>query len=216
MKSLNRLFLAITILTVICMSACKENDYLTDGGVYKAVSSLSTYDYLKSSSHFDTLILIVDYFGLKDALNEAPTTYAFTDYTAKVFMRSIDCTTMNQLYDSISSKFVTQYLFPEKIMVKDASVDPVIFQNLAEPDSTNCAISKAEYIEYVYLTNSTPGFKYYQMQYLNVNGVIDNSADAPADDPTDVTLKCQTSDILTSSGATVVHVFSNSVLLKKL
>ena len=62
-------FLTLTTLTF----SCKDEEYLTDGGVHKTVTSSSNYDYLKSSGKFDTLLMIVDHFNLKDSLNEAST-----------------------------------------------------------------------------------------------------------------------------------------------
>src|SRR5581483_2777683 len=101
----------LVCMTMAGLFSCKKAAYITDGGVAKATTPLSTYDYLKQQPYhyFDTTIAIIDHFNLKDSVNKSGTFFAFTDYAINLFMTTNGITSMEQLYDSVSSKFVTQY-----------------------------------------------------------------------------------------------------------
>lgn len=79
------LLLKLTALSTIVLlfSACKK-DYITGGipedvNIYK---NTSTYDVLKSSALYDTLVQVIDAAGLKDKINEQGTTFfAPSDYS---------------------------------------------------------------------------------------------------------------------------------------
>ena len=66
---------------IVLVTSCKKNDYLTDDGIHNAKTPLNTYDYLKSNQYklFDTFLLVIDKFGLKDELINAKTVFAVTD-----------------------------------------------------------------------------------------------------------------------------------------
>jgi len=78
---LNR-FLAVASLAIVFI-ACKK-DYIT-GGVPEDTnqySNTSTYDVLKSSSLYDTLVKLIDTAGLKDIINaKGNTFFAPSDYS---------------------------------------------------------------------------------------------------------------------------------------
>lgn len=217
MKKNNRyIYPVLVFMTMAGLFSCKKNSYVTDGGMAKAKSALTTYDYLKQQPYhyFDTTIAIIDHFNLKDSVNKSGTFFAFTDYAINAFMTSNGLTTMDQLYDSVSSKFVTQYMFGETITLDNATTYAVEHTNWAR-DADTCAIRKLQQSYTVYLTNSAPAFNYYVLEYIKVNGVLDGSPGAPANDPTDLVLPCQTTGIETSSGTTL-HVLTNNAILNKL
>jgi len=213
MKNNNIAILVLLMMTV----ACKKNGYLNDGGTHDPHTSLSTYDYLKANAYqsFDSTILLIDHFNLKDSVNKAGTFFAFTDYAINLFMINAGYSSMQQLYDSVTSKFLTQYMFGSKdITVDAATTSTVQYPNWAS-DTVLSGLRKIERAYPVYLTNSVPSFSYYTLQYVKINGVVDGSPGAPPDDITDVYLSCQTTGILTSSGTTL-HVLVNNAPLRKL
>jgi len=78
----NRQYRYIWILLVVLAAgvvSCKKTSYLTDGGLANAKTSLTTYDYLKQQPYhyFDTTILIIDHFNLKDSVNNSKTFFCF-------------------------------------------------------------------------------------------------------------------------------------------
>ncbi len=199
-------------------TSCKKDSYLTDGGVSSAVTALSNYDYLKANKYhyFDTTLLIIDHFNLKDSVNKAGTFFAFTNFSVNALMISLNVNSLAQLYDSISSKLVTQYLFTDTShTLYNVSTSAVQYANWAGVVAPS-AIRKVAASYSVYLTNSAPTFNYYTLQYIKINGVLDGSANAPANDPTDAYLPCQTTGIKTSAGATTLHVLANNASLNKL
>jgi hypothetical protein len=205
------------LLLLVGAVACKKNNYLKDGGVHDPHTSLSTYDYLKANAYqnFDSTILLIDHFGLKDSVNNAGTFFAFTDYTINRLMMDSGYATMQDLYDHVSSRFLTQYMFSSKdITLDDVTTSTVRYVNWAS-DTVLCGVRKVEQAYQIYLTNSVPSFSYYVLQYVRINGGIDGATGVPANDPVDVYLSCQTTGILTSSGTTL-HVLANYATLRKL
>jgi len=198
---------AIVIVLLLCtgLYACKKDNYLTDGGVHTATTPYSTYDYLAGNSYhiFDTVINIIDHFGLKDSVNKAGTFFAPTDYSVNRLMVNLGVDNMDSLYAHISSRFITQYLFSDTtITLQNAGTSPKIYNNWAD---TIAGVKKLAYTYGVVSSTLT----YYVLQYVKINGYLDGSAGAPADDPTDAVLNCQTTGIITS-GSTRLHVLSNA------
>ena len=197
---------------------CKKDDYLTDGGLSKAVTPLSNYDYLANHTYhyFDTVILIIDHFKLKDSVNKAGTFFAFTDFSVTTLMNKLQVTNLKDLYSQISSKLVTQYLFGDNsITLANATTAAVPKVNWAGDGGALSAVKKIENTYGVYLSNSAPVYTYYTLQYVKINGVLDGSPNMPPGDVTDISIPCQTTGIQTSSGTTL-HVLANTAPLNKL
>lgn len=198
------LFLPVIILLLVAVG-CKKDVYLTDGGIHDANTTLSTYDYLSAHQYhyFDTLLMIVDHFNLKDSVNEAGTFFAPTDFSIHHLMEATATESLDALFTKISSKFITQYLFPEKdITLDDVTESVTTHKNWAD---TIAGVKKTANI---YGSVNTT-FTYYILQYVKINGYVDGTAGAPPDDPTDAILNCQTTGIKTSSGGTL-HVLANN------
>jgi hypothetical protein len=220
MNTINRCrrYSGLFILLISTLLSCKKNNYLVDGGTVSANTSLSTYDYLKANKYhyFDSTLLLIDHFNLKDSINKAGTFFAFTDFAINLFMRNRGYTSMEQLYDSVSSKFLTQYMFGDSTLsLAHASTVSVQHANWANDTSAISAIIKVPQSYTVYLTNTNPTFNYYVLQYVKVNGALDGSPGAPAGDKTDTYLSCQTTGIRTSTGTTL-HVLVNNAQLNRL
>ena len=214
-KKIKSVFLLL--LCVVSFSDCKKINYLTDGGVHNVSTPLSTYDYLKGNENhlFDTTILIIDHFNLKNDINSAGTFFAFTNYSVTLLMVSLHVNTLNALYDSLSVGFVKQYMFAAKnINLAEATLASVAVNNLAG-NLASSAVKKIPGVYSVNLVNSNPNFNYFTLMYVKVNGVIDGSPNAPSDDLRDVSIACQTTGIITSTGTTL-HVLNNLAPLNKL
>lgn len=206
----------VVIVLVVMSVSCKKAAYLTDGGVSNAKSSLSAYDYLKGHQYhyFDTVILMIDHFGLKDSVNKAGTFFAFTDFAVNGLMKTLGVSSLDSLYTKVSSKLLTQYMFADKLTLDKAGAVPVQVQDWAG-SAAPAAYGKNQFAYTVYLTNSSPVFTYYTLTYVKINGVLDGSPNAPANDPPDQVISCQTTGIQTSTGTTL-HVLINNALLNVL
>lgn len=218
MKNLNKYRLSLLVyILVIFLVSCKKGDYLTDGGVHNEQTSLSTYDYLKNHKfhYFDTTILVIDHFNLKDSVNKAGTFFAFTDYSLQRLMQDNNYASLDELYANSSSKIVTQYLFADKnITLENATLNPVKHTNWAG-DMAPSAVKKVQGAYSVYLTSSNPSFNYFTLSYTRINGELDDTPAAPPGDPVDINLPCQTTGIITVTGTTL-HVLANTAVLNKL
>jgi hypothetical protein len=206
--------LATLFLGTCLMFSCKKDQYIKDTGLNENTTRLSTYDYLKSNNQFDTLVSIIDHFNLKDSVNKSATFFACTDYAVKKFMQTINVSSLDELYASITSKFLTQYMFAGKITTDDLTLNPVVYTNWAAA-SAPCVLYKTENLEYINLSSSAPAFTFYLVRYKTIIGVDDTDPGRPSDDKEDLIMNCQTTGINTATG-TVLHVFTNNVDLNKL
>lgn len=211
----HKLIVVALLLLTVAFTSCKKTSYVTDGGLANAYSKFSTYDYLKNNQYhqFDTVLMLVDKLNLKDTINNAKTFFAFTDMSLHQLMTSLGTTTLDELTDSVSSKLFTQYMFNQAITLDDAKTTAIAYTNYVGSKAP-CAIKKTAATYIVNLDNSSPTFTYYILDYIKVNGVLDGSPGAPANDPVDVTLPTQTEGIHTSTG-TILHVFANTVVPTK-
>ena len=216
MKVVVKNIIPVAIVLIVMSASCKKAAYLTDGGVSNAKSSLSTYDYLKGHQYhyFDTVILMIDHFGLKDSVNKAGTFFAFTDFAVNSLMKNLGVSSLDGLYAKVSSKLLTQYMFTDKLTLDKAGTVAVQVQNWAG-SAAPAAYGKNQFAYTVYLTNSSPVFTYYTLTYVKINGVLDGSNNAPPSDPPDLVISCQTTGIQTSTGTTL-HVLINNAPLNVL
>lgn len=206
--------LYLTTLLVICMTSCKKSEYLTDEGIHDAATPLTTYDYLKAHSwqSFDSLIAIIDHFGLKEEVNNAKTFFAPTDYSINWFFELKKASrdennpyTMDTLYKEISADSIRQYLFNQKLTLAGASEVAAPIQSLGK---TNVAINKIKQTSFNYTEWSRNPV--YLLYYTRVRGNLDdpNGNVDPNDPNRDTRVECQTTGIETSSGTTL-HVLNN-------
>jgi hypothetical protein len=205
----------LNLLLIIGMTSCKKSEYLTDEGIHDAATPLTTYDYLKAHSwnSFDSLIAIIDHFGLKDEVNNAKTFFAPTDYSINKFfvLKKLgrdenNPYTMDTLYKEINADSIRQYLFNEKLTLSGASEVSSKVQTLGK---TSAAVYKIKQTDPAYYQwSSTP---VYLLYYTLVRGDIDdpNGTTDPNDPNKDTRVVCQTTGIETASGTTL-HVLSNT------
>lgn len=219
MKRLSQYIAWLLIVNMFLATGCKKSEYLTDGGVHDTKTSLSNYDYLQQNSWqlFDTLLLMVDHYQLKDEINKAATFFAPTDFSIARYLKlKLDSIhlidenltyTLDDMYGDLSADSVRQYLLGEKIELANApnTITPHI--TLAK---TSCAVQKfLQTDEGYYRWGSSP---VYSLYYIKVRGSLDdpNNPPLPNDPSVDSRVLCQTTGIGTSSGNTVLHVLANT------
>lgn len=210
---------ALIFVTAVLISSCKKKDYLVDEGVHNAQTSLTTYEYLKQHSWhwFDTLILVVDHYNMKEELNKSATVFAFTDYSVKKFVDMKQAAlkqinenlkyTLDSLYKDVPADSIRQYLFDAKITLAEAKIDPEV-DLIKSKAGTQCAFSKVQLTStpenYLQFT-STPTYSLY---YTLVRGALDVPGVTPPSNEIDIKVQCQTTGIETASGS-ILHVLSN-------
>jgi len=219
MKNINQyIIISGLVLMMVSFAACKKDNYLTDGGLAQERTPYSTYDYLKSHKYqyFDTVIMMIDHYNLKDTVNKSGTFFAFTDFSVNMLMGTLQVSSLDSLYANVTSKLLTQYMFGDSnLTLANATTASIAHANWANSADALSAIKKTEGSYGVYLANLAPNYSYYTLQYVKVNGVIDGSQNAPPGDMADLAIPCQTSGIKTSSGTTL-HVLANNAPLNKL
>jgi hypothetical protein len=230
MRQYKNLLVVAFFTALLSFFSCKKKDYLTDGGVHDAKTSMNTYDYLKSNQYklFDTFLLVVDKFNLKSELLNAKTVFAVTDYSIARYMslkqtllRQINenwVYTLDSLYKDMSADSVRQYFFDEKLTLGDAVVEPEVKQ-VKSRGNTSCGVSKRQFT--VLELNGNDGglptwtnSPIYGLYYTKIRGALDVPGTTPPANEIDIKVLCQTTGILPVSDKgtydQVLHVLANT------
>jgi len=217
---MKRYYIGFLVIALMAgFTSCKKAAYLTDGGVHTAITPLSTYDYLAQHPWhlFDTLVTVINHYGLKDQVNTATTFFAPTNYSIGRYMtlrlaekQAINpaaAYTLDSLYKDMKADSVLQYMFNDKITLDAAQeLKPKLFQSKGAP-GINMGVMKelqtvAPYVEF----SNAPTFLLY---LVKVRGAIDEPGVIPPANESDIRVLCQTTGILPENGAKVLHVLSN-------
>lgn len=196
----------ILFAIILLATSCKKDDYLTDGGLSVAETPLTTYDYLGANQAklFDTLLLVVDHYGLKDEINNAGTFFAPTDYSIKSYMTAkltalrlhdLDAVyNLSDMYNDLTADSVRMYLFSDKITMNSLTTTPTTYISKANTEASLSKILQTDAAYYVWSTEPV-----YFMCYGKKYGSVTTN------------VLCQTTGILTQSGnGTVLHVLRNT------
>lgn len=205
------------VFCVVILASCKKDDYKNDGGVSNAYVDMTTYDYLKSNSKFDSLVKIIDRAGLKDAVNGNVTMFVTTNYGIVDYVRAkkaekaqqggnenidfgIKDIPVQELSDSLKT-----YLFEGKINRDQITVSGKVYNSLlgVTPNiqymiRMRRSFDYSNYLNYVDYVN-----------YVKVIGTLDADELDPnniPDDQIDRVVEVQTSGIVTKTG--LIHVLS--------
>ncbi|SER26313.1 hypothetical protein [Pedobacter rhizosphaerae] len=211
------LYFIICSLGLAYFTSCKKSNYLTDGGLSEAKSPLTTYEYLKQHKYhlFDTLIMVIDHYNMKDEVNGAATFFAPTNYSINNYIRlkrdsvrrinENNTYTLTNMYNDIKADSLRIYLSKSRIELTTAPLQPTLVANAA---NTQTAFQR--------ILQPKPGESWssspiYYLYYIKVRGGLDppNSTVQPNDPNIDLKAQCQTTGIEPSSGG-MLHVLSNT------
>lgn len=205
-------------ILLIGVQACKKKDYLTDTGVHDPVTPLNNYDYLAINQlhQFDTTLIIIDKLGLKDEVNNAATFFAPTDYsilktinarlTIKQQVNPAATYTLDSLIKSMSQDSLRMYMFDKKITLDNAPEFQA--QPYTSLGKTNQGVIKVLQTGSPYIDRTSAPT--YLLFFVKVRGALDIPGITPPLNENDISVLCQTTGILTSNGATILHVLNNN------
>lgn len=217
---MKRYYIGFLVIALIAgATSCKKAAYLTDGGVHKATTPLSTYDYLAQHPWhlFDTLVRVIDHYGLKENVNAANTFFAPTNYSIGRYMNlrlaekqatnPAAAYTLDSLYKDMKADSVLQYMFEDKITLDVAQELKAKLYPTKVTAGLNMGVMKelqtgGPYLEF----SNAPTFLLY---LVKVRGAIDEPGVIPPANESDIRVICQTTGILPENGARVLHVLSN-------
>jgi len=211
------LYLIICSLGLAYFTSCKKSEYLTDGGLSQVKSPLTTYEYLKQHKYhlFDTLIMVVDHYNMKDEINSAATFFAPTNYSINRYIKlkrdsvkkinENNTYTLNDMYQQIKADSLRIYLSKSRVELTATSLSPTIVANAA---NTQTAVQRILQPKPAESWSSSP---IYYLYYIKVRGGLDplNATIQPNDPNLDLKAQCQTTGIEPSSGG-MLHVLSNT------
>lgn len=211
------LYFFICSLGLAYFTSCKKSNYLTDGGLMEAKTTLSTYDYLKQHKYhlFDTLIMAIDYYKLKDEVNSAATFFAPTNYSINKYLKikgdsvkkinENNKYTLTDMYKNLTADSLRIYMTKSRIELTSAPLQVTMAPNFA---NTQTAVQRVLQPKPGESWSSAP---IYYLFYIKVRGGIDlpNSVLLPNDPNIDLKAQCQTTGIEPSSGG-ILHVLNNT------
>lgn len=221
-KLLTTIILSIIGAVLLGLTSCSKQDYLVDGGLHDTRVDLSTYDYLAQHPQglFDTLIHIIDHFGLEGEINNAGTFFAPTNYSIRRYyqskwdeLRAIDenaTFSLEQMVETIHVDSVRAYIYT-------AGRYDLSTAGTAYTDITNAG----DLPGFVYHRQLQPAGQWsfqpiYYLFYVKIRGEVDQVGDdgtvtTPEGDFADLRIRCQTQGIETATG-TIINVLANNHL----
>lgn len=220
---MKNIFKTILVLTscMLLFTACEDDDYFIGGDLHNPQVNMTTYDFLKSNNRglFDTLLMIVDAAGMKEAINQPGITFfAPTDYSIQSYVnartrieQNIDPSRMWTV-DSIIKYELPRfrdsleiYIVPQKIAYEDLSQKGKLYTT-AKGDSAVISYEPTDNTNLGYNSNSSfyPRIMYYNYLF----GTLPDpfvAAEIPSSVGTRT--RVQTSGVQTTTG--VVNVLEN-------
>lgn len=214
----------LCIALVVGFASCKKDAYLTDGGLHNPQVDKSTYDYLAAHPHkmFDTLLLIIDHFGLKNEINNAKTFWAPTDYSIKRYYE------LREALAKAENENIT-YTFDDFLSeIQVDSLRSYIYSegtyNLSNAKMTYTNISNVSGVEqFAYHKQKLPQGQWnyqdtYNLYYVKIRGEADKINDdgtilVDRNDIADMRILCQTAGIISSTGTTINVLTNRHVFL---
>lgn len=218
MKTLYLFFAALLLCAGFI--ACEKAAYLTDDGLHVEEVNQTTYDYLASHPHgmFDTLLLVIDHFNLKNEINAAKTFWVPSDYSVnRYFQLKRDSVLLvdenaqysfDQFLDDIPVDSLKAYIYNDaQYNLQSATVNYSTISNAAGLDGFVYHKQKQAQGAWSYQP-------IYYLYYIKIRGEADQiGADGivtvKEDDQADLRVLCQTTGIKTSSG-TLLNVLANT------
>ncbi|MDR2130139.1 MAG: hypothetical protein LBP56_03050 [Odoribacteraceae bacterium] len=225
---MKKIFLFIITGVLFSFASCIQ-DYLEDGGVHDPRVDKTPYDYLATHPYhmFDSIIEIIDHFGLKEEMNQAATVIIPTDFSVKALLAQRTAYlskllgdegvvfSMDSIKQHMTADSVRIYFFQDKIELATAPTTPTEFLSYSG-DGSGYAVYRAE------STSSsdwkTPGdeitlvtkpYFLYMRKVIGQDIDLLGSTDIPVEEQ-DITVKCQTTGIICTPTGSVLHVLENS------
>jgi hypothetical protein len=211
------IYLIIGCFGFIYLNSCKKSSYLTDGGLSNAKSPLTTYEYLKQHKYhlFDTLIMVIDHYNLKNEVNGTATFFAPTNYSINRYLKikrdsvrlinENNDYTITDMYKDITVDSLRIYMSKSRVTLASTPMEATVAPNSA---NTKTAVQRILQPKPSESWSSAP---IYYLYYIRVRGSLDppNATAQPNDPNVDLKAQCQTTDIEPSSGG-MLHVLSNN------
>jgi hypothetical protein len=217
MKNTTIIMLAAVLTSIIAFSGCKKDSYKNDGGISNAYVDMTTYDYLKSNSQFDSLVKVIDRAGLKDVVNGNITFFVSTNYSIVPYVAAkknqIAIKTKNENFNfgikDISAQELSDslktYMFQGKINRDQITLSGQLYNSL---------LGTIPNVQYLIKFRRTFDYNAYldhvdYVTYTKVRGSRDDQEADPNAIPNnlkDLSADVQTSGIITKTG--IVHVLT--------
>lgn len=203
----------ILMILGICFTlySCDNDDYFKDGGISDSHIGTSTFEFLQAHSQLDTLAILIERAGLKEALDDEHTLFAPNNLSIKNYvntilteMRLIDPMaefTINDIAVDTLEKHMGGYIFPQEITRDILTAEGKVFTAL-NGDQRRISLEPVQ--EYTVELGQFPEYVFYTYQ------------DGDSWDPwneldDDIKIRIRTSNLISTNG--VIHVLQGEHVL---
>lgn len=211
------LYFILCSLGLAYFTSCKKSSYLTDGGLSEAKTPLTTYEYLKQHKYklFDTLIMAIDHYNLKEEVNNAPTFFAPTNYSINRYLKikrdsvqkinENNKYTLADMYKNLTADSLRVYFIKSKVELTSAPLMVTLIPNAGKVQTGVQRVLQPKPSE------SWSSAPIYSLFLVKVRGALDepNAVVVPNDPTIDLRAQCQTTGIEPASGG-ILHVLNNT------
>lgn len=203
----------ILMILGVCFAlySCDNDDYFKDGGISDAHVGTSTFEFLQSHHQLDTLAILIEKAGLKEALNDEHTLFAPNNLSIKNYVNSILTEmrlldpeaefTINDIPADTLEKHMGGYIFSQEITREILTAEGEIFTAL-NGDQRRISLEPVQ--EYTVELGQFPEYVFYTYQ--------DGGSWDPWDELDDDTkIRIRTSNLISTNG--VIHVLQGEHVL---
>ena len=143
MKKITSLLLFFGLILLLIASSCQKNDSIDGGSLSKDYVDMTTFDFLKTQPLFDSVVLLIEKAGLKDAFNtQGATVFIPTDYAIFKYLadRSADSANIDE-----SRRFTFDMLMagPKGDAVLDSLKGYIFSQKITRDELTANGVGKS-------------------------------------------------------------------------
>jgi hypothetical protein len=211
----------LILIALLSLYSCSNDDYLVDGGLANQNLGMSTYDFLKSNKHLDTLAILINKAKMIEVVNAKSTTlFAANNLSIKNYVnailiqkRKLDPSatfTINDIPEADLKVMLGNYIFDESLdrskLVKQGKV-------YSTHSGEERLLSLEPVEKYTGQLDSFPEYVYYTFKV----GADWDPTDAISSDVKEADKKTvvRTSNLLSTNGVIHVlqgnHMFSNYI-----
>lgn len=195
----------------LALYSCDKDDYFIDGGISDPHVGTTTFEFLQSHRQLDTLALLIERAGLKEALEREHTLFAPNNLSIKRYvntilaeMRRLDpeaSFTIDDIPADTLEKHMGAYVFDQQITREDLTAEGTVFTAL---NGEERRISLEPVQEYTVELGTFPEYVFYTYR--------EGDAWDPWNEQDDDTkIRIRTSNLISTNG--VIHVLQGEHVL---
>lgn len=191
--------------------SCDKDDYFIDGGISDPHVGTTTFEFLQSHRQLDTLAILIERAGLKDAIDDDHTLFAPNNLSIKNYVNAIltemrlldpEATfTIDDIPADTLTKYMGGYIFDQQITREDLSPEGTVYTAL---NGEQRRVSLEPVQEYTVELGTFPEYVFYTYQE-------GDSWDPWNEHDDDIKIRIRTSNLISTNG--IIHVLQGEHIM---